>query len=50
MEETYYFSKKELDLIRQWFNCVEDLNPKYLLHDDFVLYEKIIKHLKDVTA
>src|SRR5678816_10047 len=34
-------TRKELDLIRQWFNHVQDTNPQYLSEDDVMLAEKI---------
>lgn len=38
-------TRDELDLIRQWFNAVEDMNKKYLTADDYILRSKILKHL-----
>ena len=35
----------ETHLLRQWFNAVQDLNPRYLEAQDYVLAEKIIKSL-----
>ena len=34
-------SIKELNLIRQWYNAVEDINPKYLEEKDGVLIDRI---------
>ena len=31
----------ELDIVRQWYNAVQDLNPKYLEVKDNVLIDKI---------
>lgn len=39
--ETMQLTEEELNLIRQWFNAVEDLNPKYLEKADKDLIEKI---------
>jgi hypothetical protein len=38
-------SKKELNLVRQWFNAVADLNPDYLEEADHVLANKIMREL-----
>ena len=35
----------ELDLIRQWFNAVRDLNMSYLTEADFSLAQKIAEML-----
>lgn len=40
------FSKEEMNLFRQWFNAVEDLNPTYLEKSDCDLYRKIMERLK----
>ncbi len=37
----FSFSHDELDLLRQWFNSMEDTNPKYILEMDRELYRKI---------
>ncbi len=34
-------SDAELNLIRQWFNAVDDLNPDFLKKEDRELYDKI---------
>jgi len=39
-------SEKELNLIRQWFNMLEDAHKDVLEHDDFNLGMKITQHLK----
>lgn len=39
-------TKEELELVRQWFNSVQDMNGLYLKHDDYVLAEKIYKALE----
>jgi hypothetical protein len=39
------FTAEEIDLLRQWFNCVQDLNPRYLAKNDFVLASKIYENL-----
>ena len=38
-------SKDELNLIRQWFNAVEDCAPDYLDKADYDLMEKIMSEL-----
>lgn len=38
-------SKDDLDLIRQWFNAVEDINPDYLNSDDYKLAKRIYNML-----
>ncbi len=38
----------ELNLIRQWYNAVEDFNPKYLEGKDKILFIKI-KDFVDAT-
>lgn len=40
------FSKKELNLLRQWFNAVEDLSPAYLEKSDCDLYRKVREMMK----
>lgn len=35
------FSRAELDLLRQWFNAVEDSNPLYLEEADRILAQRI---------
>jgi len=35
----------ELDLIRQWFNALQDLDDGYLEIDDFELARKIHDHI-----
>ena len=34
-------TKKELQLITEWFDCVEDINGKYLEEKDYKLSQKI---------
>ena len=41
------FTQEELNLLREWFNAVKDLNPKYLESMDYVLYKKILSSIKD---
>jgi len=36
----------ELNLVRQWFNGVDDLHSAYLIDNDRRLYRKIINYLK----
>ena len=38
-------SRKELDLTRQWFDCVQDTNNAYLQDKDYTLAEKIYNAL-----
>lgn len=48
IEQAMTFTVLELDLIRQWYNAVQDLNPKYLDSDGFqdsALYNKVLKML-----
>ena len=35
------FTRDELDLIRQWFNAVQDVNPEYLEKPDYALAKRI---------
>lgn len=39
------FSKEELNLLRQWYNAVQDVNPKYLEAADHQLAHKILVEL-----
>lgn len=34
-------TRDELELCRQWFDAVQDVNPEYLQPSDFVLAKKI---------
>lgn len=34
-------SRDEADLCRQWFNAIQDLNPRYPYTDDFLLARKL---------
>ena len=36
---------KELDQIRQWFNCIQDIAPSYLLKPDYRIAAQINEHL-----
>lgn len=38
-------TKDELNILRQWYNAVEDLNNAYLNDEDKKLYDKIQAHL-----
>lgn len=38
-------SKKEVDLLRRWYNAVQDLNPQYLEAKDHELAAKILTAL-----
>ncbi|MFN1515295.1 hypothetical protein [Vibrio owensii] len=44
-QEDNHLSKKELDLIRQWFNSIQDVNPQFLAQDDYLLAKKIYEQL-----
>ena len=37
---------EEFDLIRQWYNAIEDVNPRYLEEKDGILIDKINAILK----
>jgi len=39
--EEFKLSKEDLDLCRQWFNNVQDVNPQYLERADFELAHRI---------
>jgi hypothetical protein len=42
LQEAGVFSKNDLNLLRQWYNCIEDCcHPEYLTDDDKNLMEKI---------
>ena len=41
------FTQEELNLLRQWYNAVKDLNPWYLEGTDHILYKKILSCLED---
>lgn len=34
-------TRQELELIRQWFDCVHDVNPNFLERQDYLLAKKI---------
>lgn len=38
-------STEECDLVRQWFNCVQDANRRYLGQADYALAVKIYESL-----
>lgn len=40
------FSKDELHLIRQWFDAVQDTNPKYLERADYLLARRLYEALE----
>ncbi|NLP43262.1 MAG: hypothetical protein GX351_01415 [Peptococcaceae bacterium] len=42
------FRIEELDIIRQWYDAVQELNPKYLEERDAALYIKIIEELSKI--
>ena len=39
------FSKEELNRIRQWFDSLQDTNPKYLEAGDYELARRVYEHL-----
>jgi|GEM_PF-5011892 len=39
-------STDEINLVRQWFNAVQDLNPKYMQKADYKLYLKVLDAYK----
>jgi len=43
------FNNKELNLIREWFDAVQDSNKTYLQSKDWTLYLKIKEQLKLTT-
>lgn len=44
------FTAEELNLMRQWFNAIEDLAPEYLEQADRDLMQKIAKVWYDQGA
>lgn len=42
---TITLTDKELDMFRQWFNAVQDLNPAYLTKEDYQLVNNIYQKL-----
>lgn len=40
------YTKEELDLFRQWFNAVQDLNNDYLKESDYALYAKVLRNIR----
>ncbi|BBE51790.1 hypothetical protein OYT1_ch2274 [Ferriphaselus amnicola] len=38
-------TKEQLELTRQWFDAVQDLNPRYLTQEDCVLANAIYQEL-----
>lgn len=40
-----YHDKSDLELFRQWFDCVQDISPQYLKMADFKLAKKIYEKL-----
>lgn len=44
-DEKLNLTREELDLIRQWFNCVVDINEPYLKRPDFELIFKVLNYL-----
>ena len=44
-EVDFRLTRGEIDLLRQWFNSLEDLNPHYLRRKDYKLAVRIHDHL-----
>lgn len=42
----FLLNRSETDLVRQWFNAVQDLNPAYLTASDYVLAIRIYESLE----
>lgn len=38
-------TKEELDLVRQWFDVVQDVNPGFLGKEDYALARQIYERL-----
>lgn len=43
--ETIVIGKKDLHTMRQWFNCIEDVHPKYLEKRDYELVKRVYEAL-----
>lgn len=43
-------SADELNLVRQWFDAVKDLNPGYLTSEDDALMSKILAYLRHASS
>lgn len=43
--ENMELTMEEANLVRQWFNAVQDLNPHYLMLPDYELARKIYDRL-----
>lgn len=39
------YTSEELDLFRQWFDSVQDVNPNYLDQKDYELAKKVYENL-----
>ena len=39
------FDADEIDLLRQWFNALEDVTPEFLEPADYTLAQRIALHL-----
>lgn len=42
---TINLTKAEVDLFRQWFDTIQDVNPKYLGLSDYLLAKKVHRAL-----
>jgi hypothetical protein len=40
------FSREDMNLFRQWFNSIQDTNPKYIEQKDSELYARVMERLK----
>lgn len=39
------FTQEEISLFREWFDCIQDIHPKYLSKKDYVLAKKLYERL-----
>ena len=44
--DAFDLTRGDLSLMRQWFDCVQDLNPQYLTWDDFQLARRLYEVLE----
>lgn len=42
------FTVEELDILRSWYNAVEDSNPLYLEEEDRMLHNRIVNELSQL--
>lgn len=43
------FNEAEMDLLREWYNALRDVAPKYLEEKDHELGRKIVQIVKDTA-